>query len=214
MRNLFTTWYNCGNDDRQSEINHCLRANEYSGLFNSVFVIEREGLTIYSPNKIREHFPKENIGKPTFEQFIQLVNKYATKDSINIIANTDIIFDESIKLADNMQTDECYALSRWELNSKREKIHQFNRLQIHGDSQDVWIFKGQIKPIENSSFNIGTRGIDNRIAYEIKKAGYKITNPSNSIHTWHYHVSGVRDYIPAQGYAVPQPYLNVPITSL
>lgn len=211
MRNLFTTWYDCGNAERQAELDHCLLANANSGLFDKIITY---GLYY---QKFDNH-PKIvcldcTSVKPTYQRFITAINTYEwSENAINIIANTDIIFDETIKLADNMGVNDCYALSRWEL--KPDYTKHLTQIQVFGDSQDSWIFKGKIKPMEYCDFPIGTRGCDNRIAYEIQKAGYKITNPSKSIHTWHLHNSGVRDYTPGKGYAVPEPYLNVPIRML
>lgn len=215
MRNLFTTWYDCGNAERQKELDHCLRMNVESRLFDEIhlYVDDETKLPEWTEQKV--NLVTGVSGKPKYSDFILLINSVfltLPSDSTNIIANTDIIFDETIKLADNMPDDTCYALSRWEMETFDTKLHY--QVQVYGDSQDVWIFKGKIKPMEWTDFPIATRGCDNRIAHEIQKAGYKITNPSKSIKTWHLHISNVRDYIPAQGYAVPEPYLNVPVVTL
>ena len=55
---------------------------------------------------------------------------------------------------------------------------------------------------------MGIRGCDNRLAYEIKEAGYKILNPSKSIVTVHIHSSNKGNLNPNQE-TIPEPYLTL-----
>ena len=123
-------------------------------------------------------------GRPTYLDLFKLCEP----DRINVIANSDIYFDESINLAKGMNENECYALTRYDNGRLWHKGHL---------SQDVWIFNGAVKQEllqREVDFNLGVPGCDNRIAYEIHKAGYSVLNPSLSIKTHHNHDSKFRTY--------------------
>lgn len=212
MRNLFTTWYECGNEARQAELDYCLRTNCESGLFDNVFVLCHVVFPTHIPNV---NYYTTTQSKPTYETFIKYVNGWRDEKYINIIANTDIIFDETIKLTDKLGVNDCWALSRWEM--KPDYTKHLTQIQIYGDSQDCWIFRGKIKQLDKADFPLGKMGCDNRIAYEIKKAGYNISNPSKSVTTWHLHNTNVRGYNPAvrnEHTVVSQPYHTIPLTAL
>lgn len=138
-------------------------------------------------------------GRPTFNQLFKLSEKFP--DDINVFCNSDIYFKE-IESLRGIKENECYALTRWD--QKGERLTFFNRR----DSQDSWIFKGAIKPM-NANFTAGMWGCDNRLAYEIMRVGYKITNPSLSIITVHLHEVDARNQERTPQNTVPQPYYLV-----
>lgn len=186
MIRLLFNYYEDKHGARKKEIDFCLRQNLANPLIKVVIL--------------------ETPGKPQYKQMFDRINQLTGSDDVNIIANSDIFFDETIGLANKIQIEECWALSRWDWYAEN-KIQYFNR----PDSQDVWIFRGKIKPI-HSTFCLGTLGCDNRIAYEIEKSGYKISNPSMSVKTYHVHNSGVRNYNKHD--VVSKPYLTIPTSEL
>lgn len=60
--------------------------------------------------------------------------------------------------------------------------------------------------------NIVVHNCDNRIAYEIHKAGYHVINPAQTIRCIHYHMSEIRNY--SMDERIPKPYMPVMVTSL
>jgi len=168
MINLIYNYYKTKEKARQKEIDFCLNKN-LSNKFLNVIIIELQN-------------------NPTYNYLFKTINKITSDNDVNIICNSDIFFDESISLCNNIEQNECYALSRWDYESEHKSCF-FNR----SDSQDTWIFRGFVKNIDGN-FCLGKPGCDNRIAYEIKKSGYKITNPSKNIKTYHVHNSNIRNY--------------------
>lgn len=128
--------------------------------------------------------------RPTFNDFFRHANTLLPNDSVVAIINSDIFFDETIRLAENIGKNEVYALSRWDIQ-KDGSAKLFNR----SDSQDVWIFRTPVGEIKGADFTMGRAGCDNRIAFLFEQAGYKVTNPCKSIINYHLHLSGVRNYI-------------------
>jgi spore maturation protein CgeB len=100
--------------------------------------------------------------------------------------------------------NKCFALTRYDLQEDGNyKFHE------RKDSQDTWIFKGHINKNINGNFCLGTRGCDNKIAYEIAKAGYEITNPCLTIKSYHLHFSQLRNHREGEVTNKP-PYKTLP----
>lgn len=148
-------------------------------------------------------------GRPTFDEFFKLAN-CTPKGSVVAISNSDIFFDETIQLAENIKENEVYALSRWDIQ-KDGSSKLFNRW----DSQDTWIFRTSIKEIPGADFTMGIMGCDNVIAHLLEQSGYVVTNPSKTIHCHHLHLSNVRNYIQGNNaQRLPPPYKLVTPTEL
>jgi len=186
MINLFVGYYQCGNPVRQKELDHCLARNVTNKLLNAI-VLE-------TPERLKFNF------------FFNKINKITSDNDINIIANSDIYFDETIQLTAGMTHNDCYALSRWDVTRAGTAAHMDRR-----DSQDVWIVRGKVRNVFGD-FYLGYRGCDNRIAYEFQKAGYVVRNPSKTIKTYHLHLSNIRSYNMSN--VVSEPYLTVQPTIL
>lgn len=164
--NLFVQVYQSNHPERQKELDTCLKINKESGHFSNVIEINE---------------------RLTFKQMFNLCAKY--KDDINIIANSDIYFDETILWTRFMDDRQVYALSRWDYRGDRMAV-LFNRK----DSQDAWVFNGIPDQRLQADYNLGVAGCDNRIAWELKNVGYNVLNPSKTIHAIHLHQSEYRTY--------------------
>lgn len=203
---LITSFYQDKNPTRHSELEHCMKCNLANPHIDSIVVFlegkEADFHVLNDPKIVVIESPR-----PTFQKFFETANQISGDNDILIIANTDIYFDESIKILPQIKMDNvALALSRWHYYSS-------DRIELYNEkfSQDVWIFKGKIKPIEFCNFFMGIRGCDNRIAYELKKAGYAVFNPAKTIRSIHYHMSEVRNYGPE---IIPKPYWPLPVISI
>lgn len=186
MIRLFYNYYEDKNPVRKNEINFCLQKNLANPHLTTIVV--------------------DSPGKPTYDFFFQKINEITGPDDINIVANSDIFFDDTIKLVEKIKHKECYALLRWEWYPNR-KTEFFDR----PDSQDTWITRGKIENVYGQ-FSLGIRGCDNRIAHEFQKAGYNVLNPAKTIRSYHVHNSNVRNYTMAQ--VIPPPYHTINPTEL
>lgn len=193
--NLFINTYTDKNEERNKELLKCLELNK----------INNPSFRIY-----------ELQGRPTFRDIFNIINSVTLPNDINIIINSDIYLPENFNVSP--EANDCYALSRWDIQPDGSAIHYNN-----SSSQDTWIFRGAIKMVDNCNFTQGVPGCDNKIAYQLEQAGYKVTNPSLSIKTYHLHLSSVRNYdkdkngrqIPAAKiYRLPHPRIRVPISEL
>lgn len=173
---LYVGVYEDKNPERQDELEECLYQNQNNPHISKVV-------------EVRDR-------RPTFQNLFDLFDENA----INVIVNSDIFFTETIQLAKLIKPNQAFALCRydWNGNGHAKFINRY-------DAQDAWVFRGKIKKKIYADFHLGIPGCDNRLAYELKKAGYLVTNPSLSIHALHYHTSQVRHYN-SKTPAVAQPY--------
>jgi len=188
--NLFINYFDHQDKRRKREIEYCLRKNEDNPNIDNVVILNRNRYC-------------------TFGDFIREMANFP--QDINIIANVDVYFDDTIKLAESIKGGECFALTRWELVNGR--VIDFNAR--HGRpsppewSQDAWVFRGSIVPnkydtvkalnqnarmTEIIPFSLGIPGCDNKFAALLKEQGIKVTNPSKSIKAIHVHKESKRYY--------------------
>lgn len=185
MIRLFYNYYEDKMPTRKKEIDLCLQKNLANPLINTIVF--------------------ETPTKPTYDLFFQKINEITGPDDINIICNSDIFFDETIQLAEQIKHKEIFALLRWEWLPTGPRFFE------RPDSQDTWIMRGKIENVFGG-FSLGIRGCDNRIAHEFQKSGYSVSNPSQSIKTYHVHNSGVRNYTMQD--VIPGPYFTISSSKL
>jgi hypothetical protein len=184
---LYTTIYQDKDCNRTSEYLSCLRRNLSCISINKVIVLnENFDLSEFNSKKL---FSIKINRRPCFSDFFHIIDQTSTESDINIIANTDIYFDQNISILKQISFhNRVLALSRWDVVSVGNAV-LFDR----NDSQDAWIFKGKIKNV-NADFMIGIPRCDNRLAYEFEKAGYEVLNPSFNIRSYHLHAGESVEY--------------------
>lgn len=136
--------------------------------------------------------------RPTFTQMFERSKDYP--DDINCFCNSDVFFKDLTHLH-TIKPNECFAITRDDLVKSN----------YASCSQDAWIFRGVIKHID-APFPLGFWGSDNRLAYEIKKAGYEVKNPCLSIRIIHLHKVDNRNQKRTKDNTVPPPYHLIPPT--
>lgn len=199
---LFTTYYQARSSERQAEYDYCIDKNKSAG-FDKIFIhVENNKDFDLAYNK----FGAEVINidrRPTFRDFFDFLSAEKFNDSINVVANTDIFFLNMKQINENLprlqKGKSCFALARYEY-----KTNTPSRLRDRPDSQDSWIFNGNEKLdlVQNINFTMGVAGCDNRLAFELQKAGFEVLNPSRSVYSFHLHNPP----------RIPRPYLLLPPT--
>lgn len=190
MIRLFINYYEDPRPERQAELLECICRNLINPYIDKIHIlIDDPAPEEFNSDKIVLH---EIDTRPTYDDFIKIIKSVSIPEDVNIISNTDIWFDDSISLIENIEHNALYALSRYDDNI----------LWDHADSQDCWIFR---LPIDiQLPFKLGIPGCDNRLLYLFHKAGWKISNSALSIRTHHIHRSNIRNYKSTD--QVPGPY--------
>ena len=192
---LLTTFYKESDLDRLNEFKKCIQYNVCNPYISDIHIFYEnmrkanvEEFLLHPKIKLHDHDMGEK-GNIAYKHFIDFANE-KLNDSIVIIANTDIYFDDSLKKLQNYDFEnKVLALTRYNdgkygyLGSKVWVRNTF--------SQDSWIFKTPLREVF-ADINLGWCGCDNRIAYEMEKAGLSVLNPSEDIMTWHVHKSSKR----------------------
>ena len=186
MIRLITSYYRDSNISRQKEIDFCLGLNIDNKSIDEILILNEEGSLPIENDKIKQI----KFSRPKFKDFFNTINDITNKDDINILANTDIFFNDSLSNIDKLDlTNKVIALLRWEYNGGNPII-PIRR----GDCQDSWIWAGEMKSLDDSDFYLGKLGCDNRIAWELKNVGYSLTNDCNLIQSVHVHETKKRNY--------------------
>jgi hypothetical protein len=146
---------------------------------------------IYIKHKIFYDITKREEKYHNKIKFLEYSNTITDKDSINILPNSDIFFDDSVLELKNMKDKDFVTLTRWNLDPNTKKAEFFNV----NCSQDVWVWKGIVEPGEmNIDWYMGKPGIDNLLCGAFHEAGFRVLNPSLLIKTYHLHQQITRDY--------------------
>ena len=196
MRVLVTEYFHFPSDIRRKEVLSCIEKNVKSGLFDKVVVLSEKDECPVVPDTVITGV------RLSYKYTFEYVNKNISHDNLIFVANSDILFDESIKKV-TLNDKTALTLTRWELNP--ERLHE-NMVA----SQDVWGFQTPIRVPPKSDFYFGTYGCDNYIAALLEGEGYTLWNPCLSVKTYHIHASEVRTYEvkplkPFYNYAFPDP---------
>jgi SAM-dependent methyltransferase len=181
---LIFNYYKDSHAIRMEEINFCLSKNKDNPLLDVVVV--------------------ESADNPTYKYLFDKINSITGPNDVNIIAHSDIFFNETIEAAGNIKSKEVYALTCWEHHHPNNIIRK-----DAADSQDAWIIRGNIENVFGD-FKIGKWGSDGRIAYEFHKAGYKVYNPNKSIMACHLYASGVKHHGTMHNWKLPPDGISGP----
>ena len=149
--NLLIESFKPKNPDREKEYLECLKKNieneyiDYIHIFNDDVDFVNELMD--STDKI---YSVDNTDRMTYKDFFEYSNEYL-ENEISIIANSDIIFDESIKyLKDVKLKDFFFCLTRYDIQKSGNLSYPPN----HFGTQDSWVYISPIKT-NNSDFCLG-----------------------------------------------------------
>lgn len=203
--NLFVAVYNEKHRTRKKELEYCLHQNNINESIDRIFILlepETNHLNVTEKETIIE------INKrASYLDFFRIINSVTDQHDLNIIVNSDIYFqaEDIDRIKTTLTPQKCYALARYDIHWNK-KIRFINR----SDAQDSWCFIGPVRHEKiECDFLLGKPGCDNRIAHELTKGGYDVTNPSFTIKSYHYHMSQVRNYERHPDHVVEGPYLRI-----
>lgn len=206
--NLFLNYYkSTEGEQRQKEIDFCLSDNLKNNYITDFYILDETG-DIKETERIH---PITMSSRMTYKDYFKLISDKSGDNDINIFMNTDCCLDgNSASNLHQIKNNEAWCLSRWDISS----IEPFKAspYMVH-NSQDAWIVRGKPRDIVDGNYHLGVPGCDNRIMWELAKAGYTIRNPALTVKLYHYHLynNGNRHYkfpsvIDLSKYGVCQPH--------
>jgi hypothetical protein len=187
-RNLFILYWSSPDKERNREVLSTISNNIKSGLFDTIHIFSE-------PDSVEDlSVEQENVQiivapRRTYQDVFDYSNtRFFSEENINILANSDIEFDSSIVLADQISTKDFLALTRYDTETNELEPSQYIP---YSDSQDVWVWRG-INRLKGCDFHLGVLGCDNKIAFFAFDGHYAVRNPSKSIKTHHKHLTKSR----------------------
>ena len=188
--NLYVSYYKDKINERNLELEQCLLGNLTNAAVDNVYLLAENT----PPKRFRTNSKVTVIPhkRPTFTNFFNIVNDTTGAKDLNIVVNSDIYLPDNIAdIHPHVSMDTVACMSRWELQSDGSLVQARGP---RGDSQDAWMWRGKIREVDYSDFNLGVLGCDNRIAWEFMNVGYRLINPCETFKITHVHNSKVRNY--------------------
>lgn len=192
MISVFFPYYNCGDKERQKEIDLCLMRNADNKHIKKLYVVIDDGSSCpVNSDNVQVLEVKSRL---TYKIWVELTQRYCSK-GVSILCNSDIYFDDSLpKIYDVLSQPKSFiALSRWELLGESLSKHP----NPHW-SQDTWAMnvgeEFSASFLWQIDFPMGVPRCDNKIAYLFAIQGWKIFNPVDHLTSVHVHETQMRTY--------------------
>lgn len=190
--NVFFPYYQCGDSERQKEIDLCIKQNLANPFISKLVVMVDDGSDIpFESNKLVR---VDLESRPTYRKWVELTSDMGLK-GVSILCNSDIYFDNSIVgISETLSSKKKFlALSRWELKGDETILHP----NPHW-SQDVWgincVNEFSKEMLHSLEFPMGVPRCDNKIAYLFSIRGWKVYNPCSKVKSIHVHETELRTY--------------------
>lgn len=176
---LFTQWFN-SNPEVMAYNSYCLHKNVSNPYIDHVYLFDsgRSFSNIYS-KKLSVIPIKDRLSYSDWFEY----NNEKNTDSMKILINSDIYFDESISILNklDMNDDTLYVGTRVDVTQKGDIIPSTVTYRDGGKtvdpdrSQDVWIYKN-INATFNSHFVLGEKHCDGQLRISAQNAGVKVVS--------------------------------------
>lgn len=203
---LFTTYYNEPRTPRRLEMDRVVIDN--TAAFDVVYVLAER---MEKPKTIPAAVVwKTQRDRQRFADLIAWAASESNADDLTVIANGDITIPRNTleEISAAILPDEAYCLARWNVYEKSEP-----KLYDRDFTQDTWIVRGKPRRV-GGDFIFGVPHCDNRIAWELERAGYRVSNPSRTFRTFHIHASRMRTPTNCRRFGAPRPYLYIAPSTL
>lgn len=195
---VFYQYYKPKNAARRAEIDECLNKNLANKKIDRlmVFFEDQSHMSLIDdrPNLIKQFLPD----RMSYSFWLKETDKLPV-GSISLLLNSDIYLDETVEYLKSeskniLQEQMFIALTRYNPAGGGFKLND----NPHW-TQDVWgVAKGE-QPfhkalLQETAFELGQPGCDNKIAYVMHSYGYTVTNPCFRFKSIHLQADAAREY--------------------
>ena len=178
LTTLFINHYTPAQAVRKNELDVCFRKNCDCAAIDRIVALAQ---STPAHRKELDH-PKvtwvDVEKRPTYQTFFQEINARTTSPyDINLFGNSDLYYDDSLNELKAVDLEGvCLALARWDVQPDGSSV-----CRTCNNGQDTWVFQGRVRPVGGGDFNLGIFGCDNRIAWDLRHADYRVLNPAFTI---------------------------------
>lgn len=196
---VFTQFYRPKDEQRWSEVRECLAKNSINPQIDVLHVL-------YEKEEDVQHIqvgPKVVLSplaeRLSYGTWLRLSQQLLEPGDVSLLINSDIYLDETLKvLRDDHEQLVAHnvfiALTRY---NPAGPVLRLNK-DPHW-TQDVWGVTVPAKPfptalLQETAFNLGQPGCDNKIAYVMHSYGFRVANPCRTVRSVHLHAEETRRY--------------------
>lgn len=194
---FITQYYIPDKNKRAKEIRKCLDMNVENPLIDKIVLLNEKEFG-FPKKKIQEVILGKRL---TYADVLQWIYDNAPKNVICVFANADIWLDPVMwrDIWTAKLDDVFISLLRWDVQEDGSESKLFGP---RNDSQDTWaVLSDSVKSRtwnwDSVRIPFGKAGCDNAITVEMLRQKFLVVNPALSLKTHHYHLSGLRNYDPA-----------------
>lgn len=198
MLTLFAQYYVPKDKKRLAEINTCFKKNIENPLVDKLVIFfENEADQSFIPN----YSKLEKIVHPSRLTYHDWLNQTQGLEdgALSVLVNSDIYLTQTLELL-SRHASQIEAQKRFIALSRHNPTD--NGLELNTNphwTQDVWAL---VKPkegfsaslLQETGFELGQPGCDNKIAYIFHSHGYRVTNPCAQIIAVHLQANTDRSY--------------------
>ncbi len=192
---LITSLYNDENSHRIEELIYCLENNISNPLINKICVVfdgwQEDNSIAYPLQELVQGNNKIDleycVGKPDFKELFDISNK-RYKDNIIIIANSDIHYDNTIRLIHQINLTATFiVLSRYNKNDQG----QWELIKLESGvpnyfSFDSFIYRSPVDIELKHNIKLGSMFCDSFLAHQLYSyTEYNVVNPCLEIKSYH-----------------------------
>lgn len=195
---LFCQFYTPGNALRRAEIDECLWMNIRNPSIDEIHVLlesPADRARVPASERVRLH---DHAPRMTYSEWLRRTEALLPGD-VSILVNADIYLDESVELL-RTQAD---------LWATRRQFLALTRYNPSGGSfvlngmpqwtQDTWVVCRGDQPLakgllQETAFELGYPGCDNKIAYVMHSYGFGVSNPCLQVRSVHLQADDGRSY--------------------
>jgi len=195
---VFYQYYKPKTAARRAEIDECLRKNIANKKIDRLMLFFEDESHMSevedTPNMVKQFLPD----RMNYSFWLKETDKLPV-GSVSLLLNSDIYLDDSLdylrKEAQSILQGQMFiALTRYNPDGNGFKLNN----NPHW-TQDVWgVAKGE-EPfhkalLQETAFELGQPGCDNKIAYVMHSYGYTVTNPCHQLKSIHLQADTAREY--------------------
>lgn len=201
---LVISLYNESNINRSIELLYCLRENLNNESITKIHILmensdKSDYFLLECINELIFTFGGENNLKiipinrrPNFNDYFEYINKNIKGNAI--IANSDIVYDNTINKIENILENEFIVLTRYQKYNDTFKLLHYNDTNPEMSnifdkanifSQDTWIFKSPMYDNIDIPMFVGSMFSDSYINYRLNRSKYTVYNKSKFINSYH-----------------------------
>ena len=192
--NLVVSLYNEKCVSRSLELLFCLKKNLENERISKIHIlfenINSDSFICYTLNYLMNNKPlwKEKVvltnivNRPSYNDMFLYCNNNIRGNVM--IANSDIVYDDTIQNIKYLKDDDFISLTRHQLYNNLFKPIAYQKI-VNVFSQDTWIFKSPMKYNINCQIELGKIFCDSFLNYKLSLSNYNVYNLYNNIKSYH-----------------------------